>query len=90
MISTLLVLGTIGTTYAKTCKNSVKGMNISQSEAQATKSALAIWSSNAKRKFGAAYADWNKAEEREIKCKASTLAKKQGQQCIAIAKPCDG
>ncbi len=77
-----------GIATAKTCKATVKAKNISNTKEQATKSAIALWSTNAQRKYGASFASWSKAGNPKVTCTISTVQKRQKQLCIAAAKPC--
>lgn len=73
---------------AKTCKATLKEKKVQLSESQARKAAIAAWSSTAKRKHGASFANWSNANNKKMNCKQVTAGKRQQQLCIAIGKPC--
>lgn len=82
------MLATSSPAVAKTCKATVKGKNISDTQSQATDAAIAAWSRNAKRKYGASFASWSNAENGRVNCSVTMAQKRQRQQCIAVGKPC--
>lgn len=83
----VLALAAPGAATAKTCKGTLKAKGRSNTEASATKSAIALWSNNAKRKYGASYAIWSKADNANVNC-VTTSKKSQKPLCIASGKPC--
>jgi len=73
---------------AKTCKGTLTEKKIAPNDASATKAAITAWSSSAKRKYGAKFANWSKADGSKVTCKVHTLKIGVKLLCIASGKPC--
>ena len=84
----ILLFAVSGTASGETCKGKMTAKYNNADKTKATDAAIVQWSNNARRSYGAEYANWSKAQDGKVNCKAVFRKNQQTYNCIASGKPC--